>query len=78
MEITINITSEDGQNILKGLSYVYKQNGILLEEKESLNILGSKLSKLFGKNFDWKFGIGKATDVFNYHLNKKVNIRIKG
>jgi hypothetical protein len=78
MEVLINITSEEGQQLLKGLSYLYKQAGIQSEEKEELTKLGSKLSKSFGKIFEWKFGIGKQTDVFNHFINKKINIRLKG
>lgn len=78
MEVLINITSEEGQHLLKGLSYLCKQTGIQEIENESLIKLGSKLSKSFGKIFEWKFGIGKQTDVFNHFLSKKINIRLKG
>jgi len=77
MEITINISDDDAQNILKGLSYLCKQTGLQEETKQQITTLGSKLSKIFGKSFEWKFGIGKATDVFNHYLTKKINIRIK-
>lgn len=77
MEIKINITSEEAQNILKGLSYLCKQTGLQPEIQQQITELGSRLSKTFGKVFEWRFGIGKASDVFNHYLTKKINIRLK-
>jgi len=77
MEIKIDITSEEAQNILKGLSYLCKQNGLQEKDLNNLTSLGSRLSKTFTKTFEWKFGIGKVSDVFNHYLTKKINIRLK-
>jgi len=78
MDVTIDLTSDEAQNIVKGISYLCRQTGLQQEEVENLTSLGSRLSKQFSKTFNWRFGIGKVSDVFNHYMTKKLNIRIKG
>ena len=78
MLTTIDIDEFDAEEILTALSYRCKQDGISSDKLEELVELGTNLSRTFEKNFKWKDFNGKPRKIFEFLLEKKIKVRVRG
>ena len=79
MLVSIDIDEVDATEILKAISYRCKQDGIIRTEKyDEIVELGTNLSRSFEKVFKWKEFNGKPRKVFEFLLEKKIKVRVRG
>jgi len=79
MLVSIEIDEVDADEILTAISYRCKQDGIVGTEKcNELIELGTNLSRTFEKTFKWKEFNGKPRKVFEFLLEKKIKVRVRG
>ncbi len=79
MELQVNVTEQEAEELLLALSFRCKQDGIRNTPKfDEIETLGKRLSRIFEKQFAWRDSQGKLRKVFEFYLKKNVTVRVRG